>query len=31
LLLLGDIEEPPRRLSVRLSHDTILQVCRCFV
>ena len=26
LLLLGEIEEPPRRFSVRLSHDTILQL-----
>ena len=26
LLLLGEIEEPPRRLSVRLGHDTILQL-----
>jgi hypothetical protein len=29
--LLGEIEEPPRRLSVRLSHDTILQLSCCFV
>jgi hypothetical protein len=26
LLLLGEIEEPPRRLSVRLGHCTILQL-----
>ena len=26
LLLLGEIEEPPRRFSVRLSHNTILQL-----
>src|SRR6266567_6163598 len=31
LLLLGEIEEPPRRLSVRLSHYTILQLYCCFV
>jgi hypothetical protein len=26
LLLLGELEEPPRRFSVRLSHNTILQL-----
>jgi hypothetical protein len=26
LLLLGDLEEPPRRFSMRLGHDTILQL-----
>jgi hypothetical protein len=26
LLLIGKIEEPPRRLSVRLGHSTILQL-----
>jgi len=31
LLLLGEIEEPPRRLSVRLGHCTILQLSYCFV
>jgi hypothetical protein len=31
LLLLGEIEEPPRRLSVRLGHCTILQLSWCFV
>jgi len=31
LLLLGEIEEPPRRLSVRLGHCTILQLSCCFV
>ena len=31
LLLLGEIEEPPRRFSVRMSHDTILQLSCCFV
>jgi hypothetical protein len=31
LLLLGKIEELPRRFSVRLSHDTILQLSCCFV
>jgi hypothetical protein len=31
LLLLGEIEEPPRRLSVRLGHNTILQLSCCFV
>jgi hypothetical protein len=31
LLLLGEIEEPPRRLSVRLSHRTRLQLSCCFV
>jgi len=31
LLLLGEIEEPPRRFSVRLGHCTILQLSCCFV
>jgi hypothetical protein len=31
LLLLGEIEEPPRCLSVRLGHCTILQLSCCFV
>jgi hypothetical protein len=31
LLLLGKIEELPQRFSVRLSHDTILQLSCCFV
>jgi hypothetical protein len=31
LLLLGEIEEPPRRFSVRLSHCTISQLSCCFV
>ena len=31
LLLLGEIEEPPRRFSVRLGHSTILQLSCCFV
>ena len=26
LLLLGELEEPPRRFSVRLGHNTILQL-----
>jgi hypothetical protein len=31
LLMLGEIEEPPRRFSVRLCHGTILQLSCCFV
>src|SRR5260370_4562276 len=31
LLLLGEIEEPPRRFSMRLSHYTMLQLSCCFV
>ena len=31
LLLLGELEEPPRRFSVRLGHCTILQLSCCFV
>jgi hypothetical protein len=31
LLLLGEIEQTPRRFSVRLGHDTILQLSCCFV
>jgi hypothetical protein len=31
LLLLDEIEEPPRRLSVRLCHSTILQLYCCIV
>jgi hypothetical protein len=26
LLLLGDFEKPPRRFTVRLGHNTILQL-----
>jgi hypothetical protein len=31
LLLLGEFEEPPRRFSVRLGHNTILQLSCRFV
>ena len=31
LLLLGELEEPPRRLSVRLGHNTILQLSCCYI